>query len=203
MAMAQPVERGKGYTYADYLTWNDDKRWEIIDGVAYEKKEGPSVVSDMTPAPGRRHQLISGRLFAAIFNFLKGKSAQVYSAPFDVVLKRENNTSAQTVVVQPDLSIFYSDKNLDDKGATGAPDWIIEILSPSTASRDLGTKLLLYQNFQVKEYWIVDPDKKIVSVFTLGGDARYAIGNEYKNEDHIAPSLFPGLEIDLREIFAA
>jgi len=87
MIMAQPIERGKGYTYEDYLTWNDGRRWEIIDGVAYEKIEGPTIVSDMTPGPNRDHQLISGRLFGVIFNFLTGKKAQIYSAPFDIVLR--------------------------------------------------------------------------------------------------------------------
>ncbi len=199
--MSQPVEGRRGYTYADYLTWDNGRRWEIIDGVAYEKIEGPSVVSDMTPAPGRHHQLISGRLFAAIFNFLKDKNAHVYSAPFDVVFKSDDNLPAQNVVVQPDLSIFCSDENLDEKGAAGAPDWIIEILSPYTSAYDLNTKFLLYQRCFVKEYWVVDPAKKIVTAFILE-DVMYGEGKGFMEVQHIYPSIFSDLKIDLREIFA-
>lgn len=198
--MAQPVEGGKGYTYADYLTWDDGRRWEIIDGVAYEKIEGPSVASDMTPAPGRNHQLISGRLFGAIFNFLKDTNAQVYSAPFDVVFKSNVFSQEQIVVVQPDLSIFCSDKNLDEKGATGAPDWVIEILSPYTSVYDLTTKFLLYQRNFVKEYWVVEPAKKTITAFILE-DNKFGDGNRFMEPQQIHSFIFPDLKIDLREIF--
>lgn len=198
--MAQPIEGRKGYTYFDYLTWHDGKRWEIIDGIAYEKIEGPSVMSDMTPAPGRHHQLISGRLFAAIFNFLKGKNAQVYSAPFDVIFKNEDNPLEKNVVVQPDLSVFCTDEYLDEYGASGAPDWIIEILSPYTSNLDLNTKFLLYQRYSVKEYWVLDPVKKLTTVFILK-DGKYGEGKIFFETQNIYPFVFPDLKIELREIF--
>lgn len=194
--MAQPIEGGKGYTYADYLTWDDGRRWEIIDGVAYEKIEGPSVASDMTPAPGRFHQSIVTNLIREIGIYLKGKPGRVFSAPFDVRLSESGNM----IVVQPDLSIFCSDKNLDEKGATGAPDWVIEILSPYTSVYDLTTKFRLYQRNFVKEYWVVEPAKKTITAFILE-DNKFGEGNRFMEPQQIQSYIFPDLKIDLREIF--
>lgn len=194
--MAQPVERGKGYTYADYLTWNDGKRWEVIDGVAYEKIEAPSIVSDMTPAPGMYHQTIVTNLIREIGIYLKGKIGRVFSAPFDVRLSESN----EDIVVQPDLSIFCTDQYLDEKGATGPPDWIIEILSPYTSVHDLTTKFLLYQRYNVKEYWVVDPSIKTVTAYTLEDD-KYGEGKIFMEAQQIYSSIFPDLKIDFMEVF--
>jgi len=197
--MRKPVEGGKGYTYADYLTWNDGKRWEIIDGVAYEKNEGVySFVSDMSPAPGRYHQAIVSNLIREIGIYLKGKEGRVFPAPFDVTLTESGIVN----IVQPDLSIFLNNENLDERGATGAPDWVIEILSPYTSSKDLGTKKLLYQKFKVREYWIVDPVKKVVSVFILNKENSYDHGNVFSQRDKVNSNTFPDLEINFSEIFA-
>ncbi len=136
-------------------------------------------------------------MFAAIYNFLKSKNAEVYSAPFDVRLSESENE----IVVQPDLSIFCTDKNLNEKGASGAPDWIIEILSPYTSWHDLHTKFYLYQRCHVKEYWVVDPSKKTVTAFVLE-DGLYGEGKVFSELQHISPSVFSDLKIDLEEIFA-
>ncbi|MEO8087021.1 MAG: Uma2 family endonuclease [Bacteroidota bacterium] len=197
--MAQPIERGKGYTYADYLTWDDGRRWEIIDGVAYEKIEGPSIVSDMSPAPNRFHQTIVTNLIREIGNYLKGKEGNIFSAPFDVRLQ----DSEKLTIVQPDVSIFCNSEHLNAKGASGPPDWIIEILSPSTSTKDLGKKILLYQKFGVREYWIIHPDEKFVSVHILAGDGRYDVGKDFESGEKISPTVFSDLQINLPEIFAA
>jgi len=120
------------WTYADYLTWPDDERWEIIDGVAYA----------MSPSPGKRHQELFGELFRQIANFLKGKSCKVFAAPFDVRLSDISTASdnyAETVV-QPDIFVVCDKNKLDERGCKGAPDLIIEISSPSTGKNDLTIK---------------------------------------------------------------
>src|SRR6185295_13771701 len=113
-------------------------------------------VYDMTPAPSTKHQRIIGELYRMLGNFLEGKKCEVFVAPFDVRLSEHNASDFEVFnVVQPDISIFCDEKKIDEKGAKGAPDFVVEILSPSTSKKDLSRKLLLYQKFKVKEYWII------------------------------------------------
>ena len=144
------------WSYADYLTWNDGQRWELIEGVAY----------CMSPAPGVRHQKISAELLRQFANYLKGKSCQVFSAPFDVRLSERSTASDNYVdtVVQPDLLVICDKTKLDDRGCNGAPDLVIEILSPSTAAIDFKIKFDLYQRFGVLEYWIIHPAEQTLLV---------------------------------------
>ena len=145
--MVEPLRKNEdALTYADILSWTDDGRWELIDGVAY----------DMSPAPTRRHQEISRVLFRQIDSFLAGMPCQIYYAPFDVRLPKayEDATSASTVV-QPDLLVICDPTQLDDHGSVGAPALIIEILSPATRNKDLRGKLHAYQQAGVPEYWVV------------------------------------------------
>lgn len=188
-----PRKLNKKFSYKDYLTWiNDKERWELIDGEAY----------DMSPAPNRGHQDISGFLFRSIGNYLDNKKCKVYAAPFDVRLpgglKADNDVDT---VVQPDISVFCDKDKLDDRGANGAPDLVIEILSPSTASKDLKEKFFLYEMVGVKEYWIVDPSNKTLSVFILNEDGKYERGVVYAGEDLLKTILFEGLEIKMEEVF--
>ncbi|HAA13873.1 MAG TPA: Uma2 family endonuclease [Cytophagales bacterium] len=181
------------YTYADYASWPEEERWELIHGVAY----------NMTPAPNTRHQRISGNLYLAIASFLKGNSCDVFSAPFDVRLPQKGQTAEETdTVVQPDISVFCDPSKLDGKGGIGAPDWVIEILSPSTAKKDLNLKTLLYQAHGVKEYWIVDPELDQLTVLRLEEKIqRYGIPQLYSGEGQVSPNQFPKLTISLAEIF--
>lgn len=185
------------YTYKDYLTWDDDRRWELIDGVPYELVFGEDP-QNMSPAPGRKHQRISGNLYRLIGNFLVDKSCDVYNAPFDV---RFNEADDTNTVVQPDISVFCDKSKLDDAGGHGTPDFIIEILSPSTTLRDLSVKLLLYQRHGVPEYWVVDPDKQIIYVYLLNEQGKYDIPHEYKS-GKIHVQVIKGLELGWEEIFA-
>lgn len=193
--MGAPKNKQK-YTYQDYLSWDDGKRWELFHGVPYELVFGDDP-ENMTPAPNRKHQKVSGNLFRLIGNYLVGKSCEVFAAPFDVCLSKEENDDT---VIQPDLSIFCDKSKLDNHGARGAPDWVIEILSPSTLKRDLSIKQALYQEYGVKEYWIVDPDKHSILVYNLQKDGYFHFIEEFK-EGNIAPALFPDLSIDLAEVF--
>lgn len=180
------------YTYADYLQWDDNERWELIDGVAY----------NMSPAPSRKHQEISQNLSRDIGTYLKGKSCKVYAAPFDVRLPLKGEEDKRTGnVVQPDIVVVCDSSKLDDRGCTGAPDLIIEILSPSTAKKDMVAKFNLYEQAGVKEYWLVHPTDHTVMVFKLGADGKYGRYEMYDQSEQLAVGIFSDLVLDLNEIF--
>ncbi len=144
------------YAYKDYVQWTGDERWELIDGRPF----------NMSPAHSRLHQAYVVELARQIGNALAGnKSCKVYVAPFDVRLPagRENDDEVQTVV-QPDIAVVCDPAKLDDAGCKGPPDWVIEIVSPSTDARDRIEKRALYLRCGVKEYWIVDPKTRRVTV---------------------------------------
>ena len=178
--------------YADYMTW-DEGRWELIDGEVW----------DMTPAPSRSHQAVSGALFNALYEFFKGDDCKVYAAPFDVRLPESDNAEdyAVTTVVQPDISVICDPEKLDDRGCIGAPDLIIEILSPSTAAKDLKVKRALYEKHGVKEYWLVHPTDKVAMAYQLGEDGQYGKARIFDKEDILNSMQFEDLEIELTDIF--
>lgn len=179
------------FTYGDYLKWSDEERWELIDGVAY----------NMSPAPLRRHQEIVGELYRQIANYLLDKPCQIYVAPFDVRLPEGDEADEEIeTVVQPDIVVVCEKDKLDDTGCKGAPDIIIEILSPYTAKKDLVTKYHLYERHRVKQYWIFDPATEEVSIFKLKND-KYGEPKEYNKEEKIEVDIFKDLEIDLSTIF--
>lgn len=156
----------------------------------------------MSPAPSRKHQEISGFFFRKIGNYLEDKKCSVYAAPFDVRLpKMENNEAEIDTVVQPDISVFCDEKKLDDRGALGAPDFIIEIISPNTASKDLKDKLYLYERVKVKEYWVADPINKTLMVFKLDKKGQYKRAEIYAGEDNVEVGIFKALTIELKDVF--
>jgi len=187
---ATVVAEKKRYTYDDYCSWDDDKRWELIDGVPYAMS-----------APTIRHQEISMNLSREFSIFLRGKKCKVFASPIDVRLNAEKGDDT---VVQPDLIIVCDSSKLEDnKACKGAPDLVVEILSPSTASIDLVIKLNKYQEAGVKEYWIVDPESNTVQVFTLEGSNYivHAYGLEDEAVDIIPVGISEGFEVNLREVF--
>ncbi len=190
---AKPEDAAKRpYTYGDYLTWRDDERWELIDGVPY----------NMTPAPSRIHQRVSRELLRQIADYLDGKTCEVYAAPFDVRLPQgdEEDEGIETVV-QPDLVVVCDPKKLDERGCRGAPDWVIEILSPETAARDMKIKRDLYERVGVREYWLVDPANKTVQIYLQGADGRYGRPEIYAAGDRVKVGIFPELVVDLAKVF--
>lgn len=179
------------YSYADYLNWPEDERWEIIDGQVYA-----------LAAPSREHQRILGEIHFLIKGFLKGKPCEVYMAPFDVVLdppflKNEEKKN----VVQPDISVICDTQKLTPQGCEGAPDWIIEIASPATFRKDLNKKLKLYEKAGVKEYWIVFPEQKSVMVYLLGEDGKFQKNLFFEVPNEIPVATFTDFTISLGEIF--
>ncbi|MCL2064502.1 MAG: Uma2 family endonuclease [Candidatus Cloacimonetes bacterium] len=184
--MARPQEKMKElYTYEDYLTWDDDVRYELIDGVPYALA---------SPLPV--HQLILGELHHQFKNYLKGKPCMVIQAPSDVRLFDNNE---KDTVVQPDLYVFCDKSKFKKQAYTGIPELVVEIISPSTSERDKFDKFHKYLRAKIPEYWIVEPDSKTVNVLILDDD-RY-ITNVYNKYDTIMPSRLPGCIIDLSEVF--
>ena len=187
------LKQEERFTYGDYLTWNGDERWELIDGVAY----------DMSPAPRVAHQRILMELGRQFATWLRGKPCQIFPAPFDVRLPEAGESDALVeTVVQPDLTVICDKRTLDEAGYRGAPELVVEILSPSTAQKDLKIKFARYERAGVKEYWIVEPEGKTVQIFTLGADGLYGRPQLFVPGDMAPVGIFPELEIDLTEVFA-
>ncbi|MDD2308950.1 MAG: Uma2 family endonuclease [Desulfuromonadaceae bacterium] len=183
------------FTYADYLSWSDDERWELINGVPYS----------MSPAPSRLHQEISGNIHGILHQYLKGKECKLYAAPFDVRLPGSSDAPDDEIdtVVQPDIVVICDPDKLDDKGCKGVPDLVIEILSPRTAEHDLKDKFYLYQRVGVLEYWIVNQTDKTLMIFKLNAVGEYGRPEMYGSRDIVAVPLLGDLEIDLAEVFAS
>ena len=160
----------------------------------------------MTPAPRRKHQVVVSNLSYRIYDFVKDNECQVYTAPFDVrLIKNIGQTDKEIdTVVQPDISIICDIGKLDDKGCFGAPDLIVEILSPTTTKKDYNEKYFLYEENGVKEYWLINPDANSIEVFVLieGKYNSKGVYSEYGGFKAIPVNIFPKLKLNLTEIFS-
>ena len=191
-----PREKGKptkDFTYSDYLAWPEDQRWEVIDGAPF----------DMTPGPETAHQEVSSNLHGILWAFFEGKPCRVFSAPFDVRLPKRGETEDKaSSVVQPDVMVVCDPAKIDVKGILGAPDFIIEVLSLSTASKDHIIKRALYERHGVKEYWLVHPLDRIVTVYRLVAKGRFGPAQILDGEGlKLEISHFPGLLVDFSRVF--
>ncbi len=177
------------YSYADYQNWPNDERFELIDGVIHNMN-----------APLRIHQKTVTELTKQLAIFFTGKKCEVYVSPFDVRLPKKSKKEDEIFdVVQPDLSVICDQEKLDDKGCLGAPDLIIEVLSPSTASKDHIKKRALYESAGVKEYWLVSAEERIVWVYQLV-NGQYQKPEIYNDQNKITSILFPELIVEVNTI---
>lgn len=183
------LDLNKQYSYSDYLLWKFSERVELIKGF----------IKKMSPAPNRMHQAISSNLNVYLHNHFKGKSCNFYAAPFDVRLPIKSNNKTATVV-QPDLCVICDKSKLDDAGCNGAPELIIEILSPNNSKHDLDTKFKLYEEAGVLEYWIIEPTGKIVFIYTLV-NKKYIGLQPFTEGNEIISPLFPDFKVVLDDIF--
>ena len=182
------------YSYADYLTWFDEKRRELIDGF----------IKMMSPAPAKTHQQILGSIYSNFWFFLKNNPCQVFPAPFDVRLPKDKSDKDHHkifTVVQPDITVVCDLSKLDEKGCLGAPDLIVEIISPFSAKRDLHDKFEIYEQSGVKEYWVVFPADKAITIFDLNENGKYNEGTTFKSDLKVKSELFPEFEIEMQDIF--
>jgi Uma2 family endonuclease len=147
------------HTYADYLTWSRDHGDELINGIAYIREP---------PSPSRFHQEIVGELHRQVANALEGKSSRAYVAPFDVRLPKSGEVDDEVdTVVQPDVLIVCDRRKVDERGVRGAPDWVAEVLSRTTASHDRTIKLAAYERAGVPEVWLIHPTDRTVTIYRL------------------------------------
>ena len=188
--MALPKE--EQYTFADVLTWDESERIELINGIPY-----------MMSPPLTVHQGILIEMSTQINSFLKGKKCRLFPAPFGVRLFEQDGDSPDDVdtIVEPDISVICDRSKLDKYGCKGAPDFIVEILSPSTQRHDRLVKFDLYQRAGVREYWIVDPERKFVQVLLLE-EGRYHAPLVYGAEEQVPVTVLECCVVDLAAVFA-
>ncbi len=182
------------YSYADYLLWQFQERVELFKGKFFPMA-----------APSTYHQRYSGRMSFPIQAFLQGKSCELFVAPFDVRLpdsKRKPKFDGDIyTVVQPDLCVICDSAKLDKRGCLGAPDLMVEILSPGNTTKEMDNKFRLYEEAGVREYWIVEPDDKFVLVYVLR-EGEF-VGLRPRTESvPLTSTILPGLTIDLAAVFA-
>jgi Uma2 family endonuclease len=184
---AEPAyQETKRFTYADYAKWETDERFELIDGYPVKMS-----------APAATHQRILRKLSTRIDNFLNGKTCELFVAPFDVCLFGLGEKDK--TVVQPDLLVICDDSKIDEKYCNGAPDLVIEILSPSNRSHDILVKFNLYLGAGVKEYWVVDPEDKTLSVHIMS-DGQYNT-SVYDSSVAVPVHVLDGCVINMSEVF--
>ena len=185
------LDLDKVYTYADYFKWQFEERVELIKGKIFK----------MSPAPNRRHQSISSFIHVKIYNFLSGKKCEVYSAPFDVRIPRKSKEDKDIVtVLQPDICVVCDRSKLDDRGCIGAPDIVVEILSPSNNKKDLKNKYEVYEESGVKEYWVVSPQDRTFLVYTLVAD-KYQPSRLMVEGDVFKSLVLESFSLDINELF--
>jgi Uma2 family endonuclease len=188
----EPFTEYGRYTYADYLEWQLDEMVELIKG---------KVFRSAAAAPRRIHQKISGKVFNRLFNFLEDKKCEVYEAPFDVrlTIKSKKNEDVDTVV-QPDICVICDKSKLDELGCIGAPDLIIEILSPGNNKKELKYKYEVYEESGVKEYWIIHPYEQTILTYTLV-EGKYIPSKLLTSGDFISSKAILGFQLDLDYVF--
>jgi Uma2 family endonuclease len=187
------LDLSKTYSYADYLQWTFEDRLELIKGKIFR----------MTPAPASVHQRLSWVISGELYSYLKNNPCSAYAAPFDVRLPRkgENEDKKIFTVVQPDVCIICDSSKVDARGCTGAPDIIIEIVSPGNKQKELRFKYEVYEESGVKEYWIVSQDETFLQYILI--DGRYQTTRPMTIGDIITTPTLPGFELNLETVFAA
>jgi Uma2 family endonuclease len=181
------------YSYADYLTWPVDLVAELIQGKMFKKAAA---------APKRIHQKVASKLNFKLYQFLEGKMCQVYPAPFDVRFPIDSKEDHRIFdVVQPDLCVVCDPSKLDERGCIGAPDLIIEILSPGSTKLELKHKFELYESRGVLEYWIIHPEHQNLLIYTWV-EGTYVPSLLFTTGDTIESTVIKGFKLDLEEFFS-
>jgi Uma2 family endonuclease len=181
------------YSYADYLTWKFEETVELIKGKIFRMA-----------APARRHQAISRELNGLFYIHFQNNPCEFYAAPFDVRLynKRKSLKANKDIftVIQPDICIVCDNEKLDDKGCLGAPDLIVEILSPGNSKKEMVNKYELYEENSVLEYWVISPESEMLTQFILNENGKYAPPQYFFSDDVMNAHIFPDLSIDLGKV---
>lgn len=192
MQVSEPDISYGNYTYADYLLWTIEERLELIKGKVFK----------MSPAPNTTHQRVSRRINIRLANFLEGRQCEVFAAPYDVRLPRKSKKDEDIItVVQPDICVICDPAKIDEKGCIGAPDIVVEILSPGNNKKELKNKYEVYEEAGVKEYWIIHPQEKTFFRYLLGADGRFYSEKLLTIGDEITTEVLPRFILSLDEVF--
>jgi Uma2 family endonuclease len=179
------------YSYADYLTWQLDEMVEVIKGRLFK----------MTAAPSRLHQKVALKLASSFLLFLNGKLCDVYIAPFDVRLPKVSTDNEDIyTVVQPDICVICDKNKLDDAGCMGAPELIVEILSPGNNKKELQNKYEVYEEAGVLEYWIIHPIEQTLLIYSLR-HGNFVPSRLFTSGNHVNSTVLPGFSLDLEDFF--
>jgi len=185
------LDLSQEYSYADYLKWTFEERLELIKGKIFPMS-----------GPNRWHQKLSGHLGNELYNFLKGKPCEVYAAPFDVRLPRKSKRNKDIfTVVQPDLCVVCDRSKLDKKGCIGAPDIVVEILSPGNNRKELVDKYKVYEESGVKEYWLFMYNEQVCLQYTHNIEGHFYTMRPLTTPDILHTPVLPGFELDLSRVF--
>ncbi|MFW0716865.1 Uma2 family endonuclease [Pedobacter sp. N23S346] len=186
------IDASLTYSYADYLNWLFQDRVELIKGKIFK----------MSPAPSRVHQEISREIFHPLVSYLKNQNCKAYSAPFDVRFPKESNADQDVyTVLQPDICVICDKSKLDDRGCIGAPDLIVEILSPGNTKVELLHKYQVYQEFGVKEYWVVSQSDQSILIYTLNEHGKFQPSKIFTLSEKITSTVLLGFELALDDVF--
>jgi len=179
------------YSYSNYLNWLFPERVELIAGKIFK----------MSPAPSRVHQEVSINLLKHLINFLDDKPCKVYAAPFDVRFPKESKADKDVfTVLQPDICVIRDKSKLDARGCIGAPDLVVEILSPGNTKMELLHKYRVYEEFGVKEYWVVSQSDQNMLIYTLK-EGKFYPSKIFTLGEKITSSVLPGFELRLDDVF--
>jgi Uma2 family endonuclease len=186
------IDASLTYSYANYLNWLFPERVELIKGKIFK----------MSPAPSRVHQEVAGSIFLNLGIFLKDKPCKVYSAPFDVRFAKESKADKDVfTVLQPDICVICDKSKLDARGCIGAPDLVVEVLSPGNSKMELLNKYKVYEEFGVKEYWVVSQSDQNILIYTLNDMGKFQPSKIFTLSEKITSSVLPGFELALDDVF--
>lgn len=185
------IDFSRTYSYADYFRWQFADRLELIRGKVFR----------MSPAPSSTHQRLCGLIYVKLYEYLSDKTCEAFISPFDVRLPAASaSDEAIFTVVQPDICVVCDPGKIDERGCLGAPDVVIEILSPGNNSKELINKYKIYEEAGIKEYWIVNPEKKIIIVYTINGKGKYQEANLSGTVNHNLSAVFPDFQLSRKDL---
>ncbi|NEU09830.1 Uma2 family endonuclease [Flavihumibacter sp. R14] len=188
----EDIDLSASYTYADYLKWEFDERLELIRGKVFR----------MSPGPNTFHQQVSGAVFYALYNFLRKKPCKVFAAPYDVRFPRQSKDDKEIItVLQPDICVICDPGKIDARGGIGAPDIVIEILSPGNNKKDLQNKYEVYEEAGVREYWIIHPVERTFIKYTLDTNGKFQPSRFLTLGDEVTSPVLLGFSLVLDEVF--